>query len=205
MKPSSSRWKKALIALGAAAWLLMLGSISYYLCLPDLDETSRSLRAIREDPSLTPEEKFEKSREIYAKLTPAEGRQVFQDDFRKWHHERNAAMQKFLKMSAEEQAAYVKKQDEERKRRGPVRFSFAEGGAVKDDKGGGVRLSNGGGPNMAGGRAGKVGGGGSVQFVGPGGGPGKAPIDPKQIQKTMLDNFSPETRAGMSYQRGLSR
>jgi hypothetical protein len=204
MKSSSNRRKKALIALGAAAWLLMLGGISYYLCLPDLDEMSRGLRAIREDPNLTPEEKIAKSREIYAKLTRAEGRQVFQDDFKKWHHERNAEMQKFLKMSAEEQAAHVKKQDEERKRRGPIRFFIGGGGAVQDDKGGGVRLANGGsGPVVAGGGAGKIGGAGA-QFIGPGGGPGKKTIDPKQIQKTMLDNFSPETRAGMSYQRGLS-
>src|SRR6516165_5484413 len=60
-KPASRR-KRVLTVLAVAAGLLMLGGISYWLCLPDLDEMSRNLRAIREDPNLTPEQKIEKSR-----------------------------------------------------------------------------------------------------------------------------------------------
>jgi hypothetical protein len=222
--PNEKR-KRVLLGLGMAAWLLMLGSISYYLFLPDLEELSHNLRAIREDPNLTPEEKFEKSREIFSKLTPAQGRQVFQNDFKKWHHERNAEMQKFLKMSPEEQAAYVKKQDEERKRSGPIIFGggvAVKGGAARmvSGGGGGPVMTRGGstdkGSGGGGGVAVKSGGGfaaaapaggkGFVQFFGPKpDGPGGGPINPGQIQKTMLDNLSPETRAGMSYQRGLSR
>jgi hypothetical protein len=191
------------------ALLLLLGGISYYLCLPDLEEIARNRRAILDDPNLTWEQKREKIREIDSKLTPAQGRQVFQSDFKKMHHQRNAEMQKFLKMSPEEQRAYVKKQDEERKRSGPV--IIGGGATIKGGEGNGVRItSGGGGPDMAkgGGGAVKVGGGRGYIFFGPGGGPvgpGGGPPNPDQMQKTMLDNFSPETRAGMSYQRGLSR
>lgn len=139
--------------------------------MPNLDEVSRQLRAIREDPNLTIEEKFEKSHEIFAKLTAGQGRQVFQNDIKKIHYEQNAEMQKFLKMSPEEQAAYLKKQVEERKQLGQK-------------------------------------GGGAI-FLGPPGGANTnklaGPANPNQMQRTMLDNFSPETRAGQSYQKGLSK
>jgi hypothetical protein len=173
--------------LAVTAGLLMLGGISYRLCLPDLNEVSRNLRAIREDPNLTPEQKFEKSREIFSKLTPSQARQVFQNDSKKWHHEKNAEMQKFLKMSPEEQREYVKKQEEERKQHRP-QGGFAIGGGPQAGSGGAVAVK-GGGP------------GGGFIFYGPG--PGGGPPNPSQIQKNMLDNQSPETRAGMAYQRGL--
>jgi hypothetical protein len=195
-KPASRR-KRVLTALAVAAGMLMLGGISYWICLPDLDEVSRKLRAIREDPNLTPEQRLEKSREIYSKLTPSEGRQVFQNDFKKWHYEKNAEMQKFLKMSPGEQRAYVKKQDEERKQHRPQGGFVIGGGprngavAVKSGGSGGAVVKGGGKP-------------GGFIFYGPGpGGPGGGPPNPSQIQKNMLDNDSPETRAGMAYQRGL--
>ena len=194
MERSSGRRKKILIVLGVIAWLLMLGGISYYLCLPDLDEMSRNLRAIREDANLTPEERFEKSREIYSKLTLAEGKEVFQNDFKKWAYERNAQMQKFLKMSPEEQAAYLKQKAQEQKRLGPKDgFGIVKNGGVfkagSGNAGGGMVKNIGGGP-----------GGGGFFLSGPvGGGPKK----PEQVQKTLLDNFSPETRAGQFYQEGL--
>src|SRR5262249_20379114 len=68
----SSRRKRIRRALAIIAWLLLLGGISYYLCLPDLDEVSRKLKAIREDPNLTMQQKFEKSQEIYSTLTPSQ-------------------------------------------------------------------------------------------------------------------------------------
>jgi hypothetical protein len=191
MALSSNRRKKLLRALAVIAWLLLLGFISYCLFVPDLEEMSRQLRAIREDPNLTLGEKFEKSREIYSKLTPGQGRQVFQNDIKKMHYESNAEMQKFLKMSPEEQVAYLKKQAEERKQ------SEKKGGfAFKPPPGGGVFMALKGGP----------GGGKGVHFGPPGGGlPGGGPGNPKQMQKTMLDNLSPETRAGQTYQKGLSK
>ncbi len=188
MGSSSKKQKKILLALAVIAWLLLLGFTSYCLCLPDLEVISQSLRAIREDPNLTPEEKFEKSREIFSKLTPAQGRQVFQNDFKKWQHEKNREMQKFLKMSPEEQVAYLKKQDEERKKLGP------QGGMA-------IKAGKGGGGNVFKAAGGGTGGGGFV-FYGP---PGGKPSNPSQMQKTMLDDSSPETRAGMSYQKGLPR
>lgn len=188
--------KKILLALMVAAWLFLLGFISYCVCLPDLEEVSARLKAIREDPNLTPEERFEKSREIYSKLTPGQGRQVFQNDIKKMYYERNKEMQKFLKMSLEEQVAYLKKQAEERKQ-----FEKRSGFVVKPPRngGGGVAMVKG----MGGGL------GGRAIFFGPPGGANTnrlaGPANPGQMQKAMLDNLSPETRAGQSYQKGLSK
>jgi hypothetical protein len=200
MALSSNRRKKLRRALAVIAWLLLLGFISYCLFLPDLDAVSQKLKAIREDPNLTMEEKFEKSREVYSSLTPGQGRQVFQNDIKKMRYERNAEMQKFLKMSPEEQVAYMKKQAEERNQ-----FGKKDGFAFKPPPGGGK-----GGVFMMAGKGGP-GGGKSVYFGPPDGnvhkGPpgGGGPPNPSQMQKNMLDNFSPETRAGQSYQKGLSK
>jgi hypothetical protein len=196
------RRKKILVALMVMAWLLLLGFISYCVCLPDLEEVSASLKAIREDPNLTPEQKFEKTREIFAKLTPAQGRQVFQNDKKQFHYERNREMQKFLKMSPEEQVAYVKKMEEERKKFGP-KGAFRIGAGTKAGPGkpdGGAKGGPGGGMTVG------VAGGGRF-FIGPpgGGGPGGGRPNPSQMQKSMLDDFSPETRAGQFYQKGLSK
>ena len=79
-----------------------------------------------------------------------------------------------------------------------------------------VKLGDGGGGGMTirGGSGGDAGitmgrgvmkgpGGGPYIFLGPARGPVGEPPNPSQMQKTMLDNTSPETRAGMYYQRGL--
>ncbi len=199
---SSNRRKNLRRALAVLAWLLLLGFISYCLFLPDLEEVSQKLKAIREDPNLTLEEKFEKSREVYSNLTPGQSRQVFQNDIKKMHHEQNGEMQKFLKMSPEKQLDYVKKQAEERKQFGPKELrGFAVKPPPGGGRGGGVVMADKGGP----------GGGKSVYFGPPGGGgvykgsPGGGPGNPGQMQKNMLDNLSPETRAGQSYQKGLSK
>jgi len=217
---SSTQRKRVLLGLGGAAWLLMLGGISYCLFLPDLREIAGERRAILDDPNLTWEQKREKVREIDAKLTPDQGRKVVQIDKRSFDHERNAEMHKFLKMSPEEQVAYLKKRNEERKQLqqrggfgggpgsgGPVTFRPGSSGAGRGSGGG----AGGGGPVMFRGggtvKSGSSGPGGKAfVFFGPGGGPaGDGSVDPRQIQKTMLDSSSPETRAGMSYQRGLSQ
>jgi hypothetical protein len=201
MANSSKRRKKSLLVLGLLAWLLLLGFGSYFLFLPNLDDVSQQLRAIREDPNLTPLEIIEKSREIYSKLTPQQGRRVFENDFKKMAHQRNREMQEFLKMSPEEQVAYLKKQAEEGKKPGQ-KDGFAvvkDAGVLKPGSGG-----PGGGAGMPGGGMVKaVGGGpggGRFVFYGPAGG---GLLKPEQMQKTMLDNFSPETRAGQFYQKGL--
>jgi hypothetical protein len=194
-RTSSTRRKRARRILAVLAWLLLLGGISYWLCLPDLEEISQSLRTIREDPNLTPQEKFEKSREIFSKLTPGQGQQVFQNDMRKRHHEMNAEMQKFLKMSPEEQAAYMKERNAEQTQFGPRGFF---GNKVVPPGGGGAGIVTLG--------AAKAGSGGGAVFIGPAGAkPSGGPGNTNQKQKTMLDNFSPETRAGMDYQKGFSK
>lgn len=214
---NSTQRKRVLLVLGGAMWLLMLGSISYCLFLPDLREIARERRAILDDPNLTWEQKREKIREIDAKLTPDQGRQVVQIDKKSFDHARNVEMHEFLKMSPQEQAAYLKKRNEERKQlqqRGGFGGGPAPRGGGRPVSGGSVTFGSGGGPGgavrMVSGGAVKGGGGGpggkTFVFFGSGGGPvGGKPVDPRQIQKTMLDNSSPETRAGMSYQRGLSQ
>jgi hypothetical protein len=193
---SPTQRKRVLIGLGVAALLLILGGISYYLCLPDLEEMARNRRAIREDPNLTWEQKREKIREMDSRLTPRQSRQVFQIEFKQQARERNAEMHKFLQMSPEEQAAYLKKRDEEWKQR-RQQGGLPGGDGAQGGGGGGVRMVNGGGGGLV-----IVGGGAGKGGSGPGGG---QRVDPAQLQKTMLDNLSPEARAGMSYQRGLSR
>ncbi len=151
------------------------------------------------------QQKFEKSREIFAKLTPEQGKQVVQSDMRKMHYHKNAEMRKFLKMTPEEQVAYMKKQREERKGfpppGGPLWASDPKvGGGPVTVKGGGAGMPIGSARVMMGDGP----GGGLYIFFGPGpGGPGGGPPNPAQMQKNMLDNTSPETRAGMFYQRGL--
>jgi hypothetical protein len=211
-EPKPTCWRRRLLlVLALMAWMLLLGGISYCLFLPNLEEMARERRAILDDPNLTWEQKREKIREMDTKLTSSQGRQVFDIDFKKMHHARNAEMHKFLQMSPEEQKAYVKKQEEERKQfrkqGGFVAGGGPVGGAGGKAGGGPVAIGPGGKPGGGPIRIGASGPGGrGVIFMGPGGGGtgGKIP-DPKQMQKTMLDNLSPETRAGMSYQRGLSR
>jgi hypothetical protein len=196
---SPTQRKRALVALGVIALLLMLGGISYYLCLPDLEGMARDHRAILQDPNLTWGEKREKIREMDSRLTPAQARQVFQIEHKQRARELNAEMHRFLQMSPEEQAAYLKKRDRERNQ------FRQQGGSLRGEgpRGGGagdvphvVRGPGGGGP----------GGGGLPVMVGfRSGGGGPESVDPGRLQKNLIDNLSPETRAAMSYQRGLPR
>src|SRR5579871_2501012 len=54
-----SQRKKTLVGIGVAVWLLMLGTISYCLFLPDLDSLRQERRALFMDKSLSPEERKE--------------------------------------------------------------------------------------------------------------------------------------------------
>jgi hypothetical protein len=225
--------RRVLIGLGMTLWLLMLGGVSYCLCLPDLTDVAREQRAIWEDPNLSFEEKRAKAREIDANLTDGERRQVREIGMKERMKEGNAKMFTFLKMSPEEQVAYLKKRDEENKQRRQQWASRQGGGAGGGGAGGGGaggggaigggRAGGGGGAN-GGGRAGGAGGangGGRPVAGGPGaggpgagtpvaggpgaGGPGGGRGNPGQWQKNFLDFTSPESRAGMQYQRGLSQ
>jgi hypothetical protein len=215
--------KRVLVGLGVTAWLLLLGSISYCLCLPDLKQIAQDQRAIWSDQNLTREEKIEKTREIASKLTDGQRQQVRQIDMKERSRKGNADMQTFLKLTPEEQSAYVKKRDEERRQRWQQQGGPRGGGAGgAGGAGGGPRGGGGGGAAVAGG-AGGAGAGGGGRGAGGGGGAGGAgggrggfgggpggggfgggPGGFGGGQKGRLDNFSPETRAGMQYQRGLS-
>jgi hypothetical protein len=191
MRLSRERRKQILMALAVAAWLLLLGGISYYLCLPDLRELARNRQAVLDDPNLTWEQKMDKLQEMDANLTPEQGHQLMQIDFKQQAYKRNAEMREFLKMSHEEQAAYLKSRNRPRR--------VVMGGGGPDGKMVTQRAEPGGGVVFVGLR---IGG----QHL------GKAKIDPGEMQKTMLDHLSPEldhlspeTRAGMTYQRGFSR
>ena len=76
-----------------------------------------------DDPNLTWEQKREKIREMDSRLTPSQVRQGVQIEFKQQARERNAEMHQFLQMSPEEQAAYLKKRDEEWKQRRQQRAS----------------------------------------------------------------------------------
>lgn len=178
-------WKKRILrALCAILFLLLLGGVSYWLFLPNLEDLARQRRAILDDANLTWDQKIEKIRDMDSKLTPEQSKQLSQIDFRRATHARNAEMHRFLQMSPEEQAAYIKREGQGK----PIRLA----GAVA-----------GGGPVTAGG-----GGKGQHIFVGPAGSKpdfGNPFSNPGLFEKTKLDDFSPETRAGGSYRGGLSR
>jgi hypothetical protein len=228
-----SQRKRTLIGLGVAAWLLMLGSISYCLCLPNFEGAGRNLAAMRDDPNLTEEERREKFRETMAGLSDAERRKVFEGLRDQMVRKGNSEMSKFLKMSPEEQVAYLKKRDEEAKQRRAQRDAARNGGS-RGGGGGGAnggrggaagggangRGAGGGGANGrgaggsgagAGNRGGGPGGGGPGGGGPGGGGPGGGfggrggPGGGNVGRRARLDNMSPESRAGFQYQRGMSR
>jgi uncharacterized membrane protein YgcG len=192
-----SQRKKALIALCVAIWLLMLGSISYCVFLPDLEEMNHERMALFQDKSLTPEqrrEKFEQLREKEKNLTPGQRKQMREIGFKEMMRKRNRDMYDFLKMSPEQQVAYVKKQAAEREK---WRKEWEQRRKEWQAKGGGPKGGNrgngkGGGTNN-GGKGGGPGGGGGGPPGGFGGGGSAA----------SLDRSSPESRAGGAYQRAL--
>lgn len=224
--------KRTLIGLGAAAWLLLLGGISYSLCLPDLKSIDQQQRAIWQDPNLSPQEKFEKTREIQSNLTREERQKLGEMRMKEFSRKGNADMAKFLKMSPADQVAELKRQDEEWKQRrqqwaanrgggggggggaggrgngvagggGGGAGAGANGGAGGGGGGGGGRGA--GGAAMAGGQGGGRGGFGGGGFGGGGfggGGPGGGRNDPVN-QRKFMDFSSPESRAGRAYQFGM--
>lgn len=214
--------KRVLVGLGVAAWLFLLGGISYSLFLPDIKETAKNLAAIREDPNLTPEQKREKSREVFSNLTDGQRQQLFENFRKERDRKGNADIHKFLQMSPQEQVAYVKKQDEERKQRW-AQWGGTRGGGQRGGPGGGGGAV-GGGPGVAGGAGGAGGGGAGGRGAGAGGagGAGRGPGGPGGGGpggggpggfggggpggvggRGRMDFVSPESRAGFQYMRSL--
>ncbi|HEY7308759.1 MAG TPA: hypothetical protein VH643_05270 [Gemmataceae bacterium] len=219
--------KRVLVGLGAAAWLLMLGGISYCIALPDFEAAGRSLGASMSDPNLTPEARREKFRDTFANLNEAERRQVFEGMMKERERKGNKDMHDFLQMTPEQQVAKLKEDDEKWKKRRQEWASRTGGnggnGGGRGGNGGGAgaggRGGNGGGAGGAGagggGRggngggagAGNRGGGGGFGGGGPGGGGpggrGGGGGDRNVRSRARLDNSSPESRAGRGYMNGL--
>jgi hypothetical protein len=195
--------KKAYISLGVMVWLLALGSFSYWLNLPDLEALNRERMALFQDRSLTPEqrrEKFEQLREKEKNLTPSQRRQMGELMRKEFDRKRNADMVDFLKMTPEQQVAFLKKRAEEwekrRKEWEQRRQQFAKAGGNQGN-GGGNRGNGGGNRGNGGGNRGNGGGPGGGPPGGFGGGGGANGF------ANMLDRSSPEARAGSVYQRAL--
>lgn len=193
-----SQKRKTLIGLAVAGWLLMLGGISYCLCLPDLAEMNRERRAIFEDPSLTMDQKFDKIRDMDKNLTPSQRRQMREMGRKEMERKRNSDMYKFLTLTPEEQVAQLKKEAEEwARRREQFRKAFAnrpKGG--NNNKDANKNGNKGGGNGQRGGGGGPPGGWG-----GGGGGGGSAAAS----FGSRNDSVSPESRAGGAYKMGLSQ
>lgn len=186
-----SQRRKAFIGLGVVGWLLLLGSISYCLSLPDLEALNRELNrermAIFQDQSLSPEqmrEKFAALREKEKNLTPDQRKQMREIDRKERTRKMNSNTFNFLQMSEEEQVAQLKKEAEEwekrRKEWEKRRQQFRKAGGNRNGQNGG----KGGGQN--GGRGVGPGGWGG----GGGGGNEAAAFEGRQ------GAMSPEARAG---------
>jgi hypothetical protein len=206
-----SQRKRVLIGLGVAAWLLMLGSVSYCLFLPDFEGAGRDLATVMRDENLPFDQKREKMRETFSNLSAAERQKVGEAMRKEFARKGNADIYKFLQMSSEEQVAELKKQAEkEKKWREERRAAWARGGPRGGGPGGGSGRGGGGGANGGGGGGGGGGpGGGGPGFGGPGGGfgggpGGRGPGGGGNVgRRTFLDFSSPESRAGRNYQRGM--
>jgi len=196
--------KKAFISLGVAAWLLLLGSISYCLNLPDLEALNRERMALFTDRSLTPEqrrEKFEQLREKERNLTPAQRRQMGELFRKEMERKGNADMVNFLKMTPQEQVAFLKKRAEEWEQR---RKEWEQRRQQFRNNAGGNRGNGGGSGNAGGGRGGGPGGGRGGGGPGGGGPPGGfGGGGGSSGFANYLDRSSPESRAGRIYQRAL--
>ncbi|HEY7154631.1 MAG TPA: hypothetical protein VH575_11780 [Gemmataceae bacterium] len=207
----------------AVLGLLLLGTASYCICLPDPSEAAKQeLRAIDRDPNMDWKEKWEKKGKIMANLSEREKFEMFKDRMVKGR-ERN---KEFFKLTPSEQVAEIKKQiqkeEQWRAKREADRAARGGGGGGRGGGGAGGRAGGGGGGGGAGGRAGGGGGGGgagggAVAGNRGGGGPGGGGFggrggpggpgggrDSHARQQGRLDWSSPEDRAQRSYMRGMN-
>ncbi len=179
-----ARRRKVLIGLGVAGWLLLLGTISYCLSLPDLEGLNHERMAIWQDKNLTFEEKQEKMAQLQEKvknLTPTQRKQMREMDWKEKTRKRNKDTFEFLNLSPEEQVAQLKKEAAEMEK------WFQEMRKMRAQRGGqGGGKRGGGGPN--GGKGGGPPGGW--------GGGGNANADRPEGLSQQLDTRSPEARAG---------
>jgi len=212
-------WVRSRKYLLAVLALLLLGTVSYCIFLPDpVDAAKQELKALRHDPNLDGKERREKSREIMSNLTDKQ-----KADMSKERREAdNKRYRDFFKKPKEEQYAAIKKQIQESEKR-RAEFEARRGrnggggrGGAGGGGGGGGRGAGGGGAG-AGGRggagaggaaagAGGRGGGGPGGAGGPGGpgggGRGDAAANHTR-QKNGLDMSSPEDRANRHLYRGM--
>ena len=207
--------RRTLIGLGVAAWLFLLGGISYCIALPDYEGSGRSLVASMSDPNLTPEQRRDKFRETFANLSDAERQQVREGMRKQMERKGNKDMHDFLQMTPEQQVKKLKEDDEKWKKRRQEWASRMGGGNQGAGNGGGAGGAGGRGGNGGGAAAGNRGGGGQGGggqggggrggWGGPGGpgGPGGGGGDRNVRSRSRLDFSSPESRAGRGYMAGL--
>lgn len=222
---NSSQRRKILVGLGAAAWLLLLGGISYCIFLPD--PVAQIKEGFAEMRNLSPEQRREKSREIRSlmrDLTPRQQMLLGRDRQLK-EREKLAA---FIKLSPTEQVAKLKKEILDQKARNDQRAARRAANGGNNRRGGGNAQGAGGGQGRnAGGQNGRGGSGtagagrgaaaggtgAGPGGVGPGGmasgrgsgGPGGRGGDANVRQRAGLDRSDPEARAMRTYERGMNQ
>jgi hypothetical protein len=215
-------WYRSRKHILAVLALLLMGTISYCIFLPDpVEEAKQELAALRENKSLPREEQRKKFREVFSRLSE---KQKF-DMGKEWRTKGQERLAAFAKLSKQEQIAQLKKEilEEEkwRARReaeraanggrgGPRQGGPGQGGAGQGGGGrtggAGAGAANGrGGANAGGAGAGNRGGGpgGGGPGAGGPGGPGGGRGVSNARSKNFLDMSDPESRATMSYMRGM--
>ncbi|HEY7427606.1 MAG TPA: hypothetical protein VH682_25470 [Gemmataceae bacterium] len=218
-------WVRSRKYLLAVLALLLLGTVSYCIFLPDpIDAAKQELQALRNDPNMDGKERWEKTREIFSNLTDKQ-----KADMTKERREAfNKNLREFTKKPKEEQYAAIKKQIQDGEKRRAEwearRAANGGGGGGRGGAGGGGRGGAGGGGAGGAGRGGAGAGGGGAGGAGaaaggrggaggpgaggpggpggPGGGRGNDRANHTR-QKNGLDMSSPEDRANMHLYRGM--
>lgn len=181
-----SQRRKTSIGLGVAAWLLLLGAISYCIFLPNLAAIQHQRSAIFADDSLTMKEKFEKVREMESGLSSSQRRDLRKLDMKERIRKNNKDIYSFLQLTPEEQMAQLKRETEERKKMFE-KMRKEWGSRPKNRNNNNKGNNNNNNNNNRGGPPGGFAGGGSNREV------------------SMLESgSSPEARAGNVYKRGMA-
>lgn len=183
-----SQRRKTSIGLGVAAWLLLLGTISYCIFLPNLAAIQHQRSAIFADDSLTMKEKFEKVREMESGLSSSQRRDLRKLDMKERIRKNNKDTYSFLQLTPEEQMAQLKKESEERKKMfEKMRKEWGNRPKNRNNNNRGNNNNNNNNNNNRGGPGGFAGGGGNREV-------------------SMLESgSSPEARAGNVYKRGMAQ
>lgn len=208
---SPSQRKKILVGLGAA-WLFLLGGISYCIFLPD--PVAQIKAGFAEMRNLPPEQRREKFREIRGLMRDLTPRQQIELGMERQVRERQK-LAEFIKLSPAEQVAKLKKEilDDKARRDQRAARRAANGG---NRRGGGStqRAGRGQSRNAAGatgrggagaGGAGRGAGGTGGMAGGRGGGSGGRGGDRNAAQRARLDRSTPGARAMRTYYRGMKQ